>query len=122
MFEVLNDYDWREAFEYAGAYFQRSALPGQEFVQKDITPEDVAIILWMEEGEHDEEDWILAGITKDDRGFVLKAGCDYTGWDCQAGGETVICNSLEELVLFGLDSASRRRLGIHILEDMAHVD
>ncbi len=127
MFDVLNTYDWREAFGYAGdasayAGYDRPipADPAGNRETHDLTPfsrDDVRIILWIEEGENDEESWIIAGVLHDERGFTLQAGCDYTGWDCQAGGTARICNSLEEMIFFGMDESMRRRFGIQIEED-----
>jgi hypothetical protein len=114
MLRALDTYDWPEAFDEGTANIS-GALPGDGY---DLTPfsiEDVVLILWMDEGENDGPDWIIAGVLQDNRGFFLSAGCDYTGWDCQAGGHAVICNSIEELLLFGIDDGDKDRFGIHML-------
>ena len=126
MLRVLDDSDWGYAFEYAGEGYYgedytlgdatlRGAAPGEIY---DLTPfgrEDVVLILWMDEGENDGPDWIIAGVLQDNRGFFLSAGCDYTGWDCQTGGEAVICNSIEEMLMFSIDDGDKDRFGIHML-------
>ncbi len=89
MLPMLDDYDWREAFGYAG---DPEACP-QSAPQIDPTPtkpctptgefgrEDVTEIIAHSLGENDEEAWLMAGRLKDGRYFFLSAGCDYTGWD-----------------------------------------
>lgn len=62
--EALDDYDWGYAFDYA--MFDR---------------EDVAEIIAMSEGEHDEKDWLLLCKLNNGQFGGLSAGCDYTGWD-----------------------------------------
>lgn len=72
--DVLNNYDWMDAFgEGCG---NCSALTFKR--------EDVATILLAREGENDGAEWIFVGILKDGRYATVIAGCDYTGWECQA--------------------------------------
>ncbi len=59
-------------------------------------------ILGISEGENDGPDWLLFGQLKDGRFFFLSAGCDYTGWDCQANGRSYVAterNLIESLVI-----------------------
>ncbi len=120
--EPLDDYDWGEAFSYAGGETSwgygypnlRGALPGRSY---DLTPfsrSDVAYIGAMEEGENDGDSWIIYGRLTDGRWFFLEAGCDYTGWDCQADGSATIANSREEIEWFGMGESARRRLGVEL--------
>jgi len=127
MLRVLDDFDWQEAFEYGVS--PRGAVPTEEYDLSDVKIEDVAVVLWMDEGENDGPDWIIAGVLNDNRGFFLSAGCDYTGWDCQAGGEAVVCNSIEEMLMFAIDDGNKDRFGIYMLghesintEDIYDVD
>lgn len=94
--KMLDDYDWREAFCYA----------------KGFGTEDVVEIIDFRGGENDEANWIMYGRLKDGRYFGLSAGCDYTGWDCQASGDSVIKDTLPELLRFGLGDDERDRYGI----------
>ncbi len=66
MLDVLNNYDWGEAFDFADG-FER---------------EDVAQVLSIEEGENDGEDWLgIFRLNRAEKPFaVLRAWCDYTGW------------------------------------------
>jgi hypothetical protein len=88
--EQLNDdYDWREAFGYAGeeGTCATSCQDGPNVESMDDTPTtlftraDVAHIEHAVEGEPDEADWLMVGRLNDGRHFYLTAGCDYTGWD-----------------------------------------
>jgi hypothetical protein len=119
MLEKLNDYNWQEAFGYAGeggtcAPYQldngldiRGALPTKQYNLAPFTREDVTEICAMREGEHDGDEWIIYGKLKDGRWFYLEAGCDYTGWDCHASGSATIADSKEEIERYGLTAYAR---------------
>jgi hypothetical protein len=92
--EMMNSYDWREAFTYA-----------------DFAIDDVATILAESEGENDGDSWLAVGILKDGRYFLLTAWCDYTGWDCQAGGESYTSGTLDDLIRWSMTDDNRTRLG-----------
>jgi hypothetical protein len=88
MLECLDDYDWKEVFGYAGSEdaYNHGLPKAVPFSSSpvDETPfsrEDVAEIIGIYEGENDEENWVIAGVLKDGRYFMIEAGCDYTGWD-----------------------------------------
>lgn len=86
--------DWGEAAEYAS-----------------WKPEDVVEILAMNEGENDGANWLMVVKLNDGRYSFLSAGCDYTGWDCQAGGSSCEKDTLDELIRFGMGQEDRDRLG-----------
>jgi hypothetical protein len=94
---MVDDYDWKEAFEYA-----------------DFLITDVVEIIAMEEGDNDGDDWI--GVFKLSNGQFawLSAGCDYTGWDCQATGDSAICNTLDELLRGYVGEQNAKRLGLSL--------
>jgi hypothetical protein len=94
--EDLDTYDWKEAFGYAS----------------DFKIEDVATIENAVEGENDGDDWIIFGTLKDGRWFSLKAGCDYTGWDCQASGNSHTAATRDELIRMGMDAGTRKRFDL----------
>lgn len=109
--ELLNyikeDYDWKEAF-----YFTKlePALPNNECEKLAIgnySQNDVEYVYMLYNGCNDEENWIGIFRLKDSRLVALSAGCDYTGWDCQAGGKSVAATSLNELWYYGLDAKER---------------
>jgi len=60
--------------------------------------EDVALVLASVMGENDGPDyyWIIA--MKDHTYAYITGGCDYTGWDCQAGGTVTIYPTLRQAI------------------------
>lgn len=77
----LDDYDWMSAFSQVGE-----------------SETNVSEIIASSRGENDEEDWLMLYLSKSGRYCKLSAGCDYTGWDCQAWGVHEEYNTLEELL------------------------
>lgn len=73
-------------------------------------PEHVAEVIAMDEGANDGANWLMVVKLKDGRFSFLSAGCDYTGWDCQAGGSSQEYESLDELIRMGLGQDDRDRL------------
>jgi hypothetical protein len=107
-----SDYSWKEAFVYGSSV--RSS-PGTEGVgQSAIGIDDVTEVIAMQEGENDGPAWIMAGRVKDGRYFFLSAGCDYTGWDCQASGDVIFAASREDLIRFCLTNDDRERLSLSL--------
>ena len=92
--EMKKDYDWEEAFAYA-----------------DFELHDVEEIIKDDAGANDEASWLAVGRLKDGRYFFLSAWCDYTGWDCQAGGSCEFADSLDALIRWRLGDEDRARLG-----------
>lgn len=120
------DYDWRQVFGYAGGPDADSnssgsrpeAAPlGTSISTEPFGLEDVSTIIGYSAGERDERDWIVMGQLKDGRFFSVVAGCDYTGWDCQAGGHSNVALTLEDIIRFGLTPEERERLGLEILDE-----
>lgn len=95
--------DWQHAFDVAG-----------------LDPEEVVDVINADEGENDGESWICYGQLANNSFFFLTAWCDYTGWDCQAGGEFFTHYDLEQLKRFNMSDRDRERLGI-VLEDVEGV-
>lgn len=121
MLKELEGYDWKEAFGYAGESgtcasggSRVDSVPGATCSNTPFTREDVVKILAISEGENDGPDWICAGRLKDGRWFFLAAGCDYTGWDCQAGGNATVANTKKDLIRLGIGVEHRARLGLKI--------
>lgn len=95
MLDRHDTYDWLEAFTYA-----------------NFSIDDVETVFAEDEGENDGENWISFGRLKDGRYYFLAAGCDYTGWDCQASGHSFESFSREEVERFGMGDYDRERLRI----------
>lgn len=76
---------------------------------RQLTVADVAEILVSVEGENDGPDWLVVMRLVDGCHAFLKAGCDYTGWDCQAGGSCEWTSTLDELKAI-INDEDRERL------------
>jgi hypothetical protein len=108
--EELDNYDWEQAFMYAdGQPVIGSAAEPGPFDRADVE-EVIAVV----EGENDGESWLGAFRLSDGRFAFLAAWCDYTGWDCQAGGGAFVASSLHELLRFGVTPDERSRLGLSL--------
>ena len=117
------DEDWQLAFEYAGGkvdsdYAGFGVANVQAIGECDTSPfgvQDVAKVYKMSAGENDGAAWIMFGRLKDGRHFFLNAGCDYTGWDCQAGGDAWVSTDKERLIhsAMGIEDRRRFRLPSH---------
>lgn len=119
MLKELEGYDWQEAFCYAGdpqgSYGLpdvRRAHPTSSVSLDGFGREDVVKITALDEGENDGPEWVCLGKLRDGRWFYLSAGCDYTGWDCQAGGSATVARTKAELLKYGLTDSEKARLGV----------
>lgn len=118
MLKQLEDYDWEYAFAYAGepnsygAPDIREVLPGSGVSLEPFTRAEVVEIIGQSEGENDGADWLCAGRLEDGRWFFLSAGCDYTGWDCQAGGTATIAKTKKELLQYGMSKEEKLRCNV----------
>jgi len=96
MLERISDYDWKEAFGYAGDPGRDEnnpntygtcecepveRVPGSQVSLERCLREDVEAIIAIEDGENDGPEWLGLFKMKDGRYLALEAGCDYTGWD-----------------------------------------
>lgn len=114
----IQGYDWREAFAYAGGggggYGSANvrSVVGKTVDAQPFERTDVAFIVASAEGENDGANWICFGKLYDGRWFSLSAGCDYTGWDCQASGTAIVAESVDDIVRLGLDDGERDRLQV----------
>jgi hypothetical protein len=120
MLKILDDYDWGQAFQYCGEqneeeYFQSGSpdirtIPGFPVSNATFRRSDVVEILGYSEGYNDGPAWLMLGKLNDGRYFALTAGCDYTGWDCQASGTVFLTPTLDLALSYGFDANERARL------------
>lgn len=61
--------------------------------------EDIANIHAEVPGHNDDDYWYWIIELKDGRFVYTWAWCDYTGWDCQSGGESKVADSIEAAAL-----------------------
>lgn len=92
--DMREDYDWQQVFRYTD---NPSNPLTREIIHQAYQIDDIAEILATVDGENDGPDWVGAFLMKDGRYLLVRAGCDYTGWDCQAGGSAEWCSTAEEL-------------------------
>lgn len=105
--QLKDDYNWREAFEFAEGF----------------TIDDVVEIQHAIEGYNDGDDWIIWGrlrgaVHGDGPWFCLKAGCDYTGWDCRASRMSYVASTRKLLIQMGMDFGMRQRFGLKQPEEV----
>jgi hypothetical protein len=100
--ERIRDSDWCEAFGYA-----------------PFAITDVAEVVAAADGEHDADNWVGIFRLKDGRFGYVTAGCDFTGWDCQANGHGDTRPTLEAVVreLCGDDDRERLALNLDAKEE-----
>lgn len=111
MLPILQESDWQHAFQEASCDI-RPALPNDDVSLKPFTVADVAKIIAYSEGENDGQNWLMLVKLNDGRFAFIDAGCDYTGWDCQAGGTATITKTLLKMKKFGLSDNEKERLGL----------
>ena len=107
--EMREDYNWREAFKYGVA---PQPVEGYAGPLDAVTLDDVEEVIAASEGENDGPSWVCIVRLRDRRYAFLSAGCDYTGWDCQAGGRVWVHGDLDALVQFGCTREARERMGL----------
>ena len=104
-----NTYDWEQAFVYAAVIRTATGCS-----QASFEFHDVAEVIAAEEGSNDGPSWLMVGKLHDGRFFFLEAGCDYTGWDCQASGDAQVADTLTNLIRFGMTEDARTRLNLPV--------
>ncbi len=75
----MDAYDWQSAMLYA-----------------DFKFEDIQKIEYTREGFNDGDHWHLIVLLKNGKYAALNAWCDYSGWDCQAGGSSQEFDSIDQ--------------------------
>ena len=109
--DIIESYNWKEAFTYSDG---RSL---DDDSHQPFTMKDVKTIIHMEDGENDGSNWIILVKLKNGLYGFLSAGCDYTGWDCQAGGHSYVSKSKKKLIRYGLGEDDRTRFGLTLPDD-----
>lgn len=116
--EFLEDYDWKSALNEAvgGCYhydyesspddpYKDLNAPAKEFAQ------NMKRVIACVKGERDEDDWLALIEMQDGRVAWLRAGCDYTGWDCRASGSVEYNSSIDYFLgPLGLTKRDRERM------------
>lgn len=108
------DYDWTEAISVASGSI--NAVQGSSCSTAPFTIDDVVEILAAREGYNDGDPWLCIVKLVDGRYAFVSAGCDYTGWDCQAGGCAFVSDDWWALIWHGLGEGDRADLGFDSLK------
>ena len=111
----LNTYDWEEAFKFSDG--QNLDFLGDNN-QKNHIPfkiSDIKKIISVSEGYNDGDNWIIFVKLKNGYYGFLSAGCDYTGWDCQASGFSYVSKSKKKIIRYGMGEDDRKRLGLTLI-------
>lgn len=112
---LLTDSDWAQVFadeNYGNVSKAIHVAPPGSCDDAEFSRSDVVEIIAAVNGENDAADWLGVFRLKDGRFAVASGGCDYTGWDCQAGNNLTVCKSMNDVLAFGLDESQRGRLGL----------
>lgn len=106
-------YDWESAFRVCSAPRAANGYTGPT----DVTYDQLASVVAKDErgGEYAEMDLVGLFETTDGRYVVIRAGCDTTGWECQAGGAIEVAASAEDAVRWSLTAEERERLQLPLL-------
>lgn len=115
--EFTEDGNWEEAFRFTKNLHQ---TPGSRASQKEyrtpfvFRPSDVDEA-FLVEGINDGDPWLcLFRVVKDDGQYTpwyaLTAWCDFTGWDCRAGGACWMADSRENALQYGFTDEERERM------------
>lgn len=93
--DMKADYDWCAAFSEAIGNGYRHYDEGEPHPIQNVTH-----VYASDPGENDGADWIaIVGWGGPEGAFaVMRAGCDYTGWDCRASGKIEFYATLREAV------------------------
>ena len=74
---------------------------------KDDLLFDLETIYAFQEGENDNEEWILLGQAQSGYYVFMEARCDYTGFDCQGGGTVALTDDWDKMWNYYMDENSR---------------
>lgn len=108
--EMRDSFDWAHVLEYASPPDRTEGFTGSV---EGFTFDDVAEVIASADGSNDGPTWAAILRLNDGRFIFVEAGCDYTGWDCQASGVGWVAADLASLIQFGVPQEARDRLGAH---------
>ena len=119
--QMKDSYDWEHIFgrnpndppNYAS---HPNAVTGDlsaaEAKVGELHFEDIEEVLASVEGENDGPSWVAIVKLKSGLYLSVEAGCDYSGWDCSAGGGSSVASTLDLLLQGGLSDNERVRLEV----------
>lgn len=102
--------EWRTVLQYNSGTFSPELVTGAICSAEAFSFASVAEVYDFDDGQNDGESWIAVLRLSDSRWVFCSAWCDYTGWDCQSDAFSVVAESLERLVRFGIGRSERGRM------------
>jgi hypothetical protein len=109
--KMHQDNNWKEAMTIASS--KVVAVLGYTGSIEFNGWNDISKVIASSSGCNDGPNWIALFQLHDERYLFLSAGCDYTGWDCQASGIIRICRNYNDMIRYGLGDVDRKRLSLH---------
>lgn len=83
----FNIEDFRKNWDWIHAFYEATNNQyGPDYDDYDNYLSFVKRVVTCDEGENDGPSWIGVFELEDGRFCIVDSWCDYTGWDCQAGG------------------------------------
>jgi len=111
--DMQEDYDWAEVFADESSGNTTTDIESPDGTDlSPFTRQDVTEIIALVNGENDGDEWLGVFRLADKRILVATGGCDYTGWDCQAGNRLTVASTIDAAVQYGLTADEAARLGL----------
>lgn len=110
--KMRQDSNWNQAMEVASSTV--GAVLGYTGSVAFNGWDDIDSVIASDDGCNDGYNWIALFQLHDERYLFFSAGCDYTGWDCQASGVIKICRNYNDMICLGLGDDDRKRLNLSV--------
>jgi hypothetical protein len=114
MLPDLDNSDWGEVFNYAIPESPKSPYFCPSVPLTPFSRDDVRRIIVLAEGENDGDSWLGVFELLDGRFAFISAWCDYTGWDCRAGGSSWVASTLDDIIRWAIGIEERKRLNLKL--------
>ena len=113
--ELLDSPDWAQIFGEENDGNVDSVVhvvpPGSSASDAPVLRADVKCIVAMAAAENiDWRHWLGVFLLRDGRYLIASGGCDYTGWGCRANNCLIVCESMKDVIEFGLTIEERDRV------------
>lgn len=107
-----------EEFDYYGFEYEEKDLEVKWVVNEAMAnrqdkslltfnPSDIREVYYFQNGEKDEESWLITGRLKNGLYFFFESSCDFTGFDCRGSATVILACEWKSLVFYGLDGRLR---------------
>lgn len=93
----MENYAYQSYLDNEGDWYV-SGCPQPGMYEYTTECREIVRLFSYQEGKNDSDSWIMFGELKDGSVFHFEGSCDYTGFDCQGGGQMVIAPDWENLI------------------------